>query len=233
MEDTQETKCDISKEKERFSITNWLIVTNVCCFGVISPFNLSYFGLQPNAFLKGERFWSLLTHMFIHVNLWHLLINIVVLFYFGNFYEKIIGRKRYLGFYLISGIMAGLTFVFLAYFWGNTDLNSLTGRIFGSPASITIGASGAIFAIVGLMVILNSQVKLVIIFLPFFSLPAYLMGPLGLSIMWLISGLFGAPIANTAHLGGFLFGIGFGLYLKYKYGEKYRKILEELSKGNV
>src|SRR3989344_6433555 len=105
----------------------------------------------------------------------HLLINMFVLFSLGNLSEKIIGRKRYFWFYLLSGLVAGLMFVFFAYFFGQTDLGA---RVFGSPEDAAVGASGAIFAIAGLFMVLTPKLRFMIIFLPFFSLPAYIMIPL-------------------------------------------------------
>jgi len=61
-----------------------------------------------------------------------------------------------------------------------------------------------------------------IIFLPFFSLPAYVMIPLVLFATWLVSAGTGFPIGNTAHFGGFLAGLSYGLYLKKKYSRKVR-----------
>ncbi|GAJ16511.1 unnamed protein product, partial [marine sediment metagenome] len=48
----------------------------------------------------------------------------------GGMMERVIGKKRFLWFYLISGLLAGLLFVFLSYFFGNTELGA---RIFGGP----------------------------------------------------------------------------------------------------
>jgi len=83
-----------------------------------------------------------------------------------------------------------------------------------------VGASGAIFAIAGLYVILLPKLRFSIIFFPFFSLPAYIMIPAVLFIMWGLSAIFSWPIGNVAHFGGFLAGIVYGYYLKTKYKRK-------------
>jgi len=206
----------------RLSMTNWLILINIVFFVIFFPLILfsenyiSYVALQPVAFLNGS-FWTLLTSMFMHGGFFHLLINMFVLFSLGNLCEKIIGRKRYLWFYLTAGIIAGLMFVFLAYFFGNTELGE---KVFGSPLAFAVGASGAIFAIAGLFMVLTPKLKFMIIFLPFFSLPAYIMIPLVLFGTWLVSSSVGFGIGNTAHFGGFLAGVLFGLYLRQKYKRK-------------
>jgi len=149
-----------------------------------------------------------------------------VLFSLGGLCEKIIGRKRYLAFYLISGIIAGLMFVSLAFAFGNTPLGE---RIFASPETFAVGASGAIFAIAGLFMILTHRLRFSIIFLPFFSLPAYIMIPLVLFATWLVSSSAGFGVGNTAHLGGFLAGVFYGLYLKHKYKKKTKLIARYFS----
>jgi membrane associated rhomboid family serine protease len=83
-----------------------------------------------------------------------------------------------------------------------------------------VGASGAIFAIAGLYVILLPRIKFMIIFIPFFTLPAYVMIPLVLFVMWILSIFLNWPIGNVAHFGGFIAGIAYGLYLKMKYRRK-------------
>jgi len=209
-----------------FSVTSLIIWISVGFFIVCILFKMfvpdffNYIALKPDFFMNGKYPWTILTHIFMHAPgvipflSFHLLINMFVLFSLGGMMEKIIGKKRFLWFYLISGLIAGLLFVFLSYFFGNTELGA---RIFGSSVISAVGASGAIFAIAGLFMVLTPRLKFMIIFLPFFSLPAYLMIPLVLFGTWLISSSTGFPIGNTAHFGGFLCGIIYGLYLRKKY----------------
>jgi membrane associated rhomboid family serine protease len=160
----------------------------------------------------------------MHGGFFHLIVNMFVLFSLGNLSEKIIGRKRYLWFYVISGIIAGLFFVVLAYFFGSTNPESMGARLFGSPLSFAVGASGAIFAIAGLFMILTPKLRFTIIFFPFFSLPAYIMIPLVLFGTWIVSYYAQFGIGNTAHFGGFLAGIIYGVYLRIKYKRKTKMI---------
>ncbi len=214
----------------RMSVTNQLIWINVLFFIFVIIMTLlisdffNYIALKPNDVMQGKNLWTFLTSMFMHAPgypialiSFHLLVNMFVLFSLGNLCEKIIGRKRFLAFYLISGIIAGVMFVFLAYFFGTSEI---TVKIFGSPTVAAVGASGAIFAIAGLFMILTPRLRFMIIFLPFFSLPAYIMIPLVLFLTWIISSSVGIGIGNTAHLGGFLAGVIYGLYLKNKYKRK-------------
>jgi len=92
--------------------------------------------------------------------------------------------------------------------------------VFGSPGEYMVGASGAIFAIAGLFVLILPKLKFTIIFLPFFSLPAYIMVPAVLIITWIVSIAAGWNIGNVAHFGGFIAGVLYGYYLRLRYRRK-------------
>lgn len=173
-----------------------------------SPFGISYV-------------ISLVGHMFTHLIFIHLALNMFVLFSLGGLSERIIGRKRFIWFYILSGIFAGLLSAVLAGLYGNTVLGE---RLFGSSIVPMMGASGAIFAIAGLYVMLLPRLKFMIIFLPFFSIPAYIMVPAVLFVTWIASIIFNLPIGNVAHFGGFIAGIAYGAYLRSKYRNKVMKL---------
>jgi membrane associated rhomboid family serine protease len=209
------------------SIVAWLIIINVIisitAFIMLS-FSENYielFALVPLNILQGKFLWTILTHMFTHGGIFHLIINMFVLFSLGGLIERIIGRKRFIWFYLISGIFAGLLSVLLAGYLGTTPLGA---RIFGPSDIPMVGASGAIFAIAGLYVMLLPRLKFMIIFLPFFSLPAYIMVPLILFLVWIVTVITGLPVGNVAHFGGFLAGIFYGSYLRSKYKRKIKML---------
>ena len=207
------------------SITNWLIIANVIFFIIgtgllmFNEENINHLSLKPSDVLQGEYLWTFITSIFMHAGAFHLFVNMFVLFSLGNFCEKIIGRKRFFWFYIISGLLAGAVFVLLSGFFGNTELGA---KIFESPDLPGVGASGAIFAIAGLFMVLLPKLKFTIIFFPFFSLPAYIMIPVVLFATWIVSAGTGLPIGNSAHFGGFLAGVIYGSYLRNKY---YRKVM--------
>lgn len=152
----------------KLSITNWLIILNVVIYllviilialGVNELTVLSVFALQANGFFSGA-FWTLLSSMFTHIWLPHLFFNMISLFFVGNFLEKIIGRKRFLWFYVISGLFAGFFYAILSFYFGVTELGA---RIFIDPNAHSVGASGAIFGIAGLLSILTPMMKVYLI----------------------------------------------------------------------
>lgn len=140
------------------SATNWIIFINVIVylliFILIKTFGveniLSIFALQANGFFHGK-IWTILTSMFSHMHLWHVFANVFSLYFIGNFVEKLIGKKRLIVFYLISGIFAGLFYVVLSYYFGNSALGV---KLFGNPETFALGASGALFALLGILAVL-------------------------------------------------------------------------------
>lgn len=215
----------ISRVSRQYSVTTWLIIINVAVF-IIAFILMAFFepeevfkylAIQPNLFFSGY-IWTLITSMFMHANLTHLFVNMISLFFIGNFIEKLIGRKRYFWLYMISGIIAGLFFVFFAFYLGSTNPESFPYRIFGSPEIFAVGASGAIFALGGLLAILTPKLKVYV----FFILPMQMWFAMVvlLLVLWAASIGAGLPFGNTAHLGGLLVGVFYALYLKNKYKRK-------------
>jgi len=206
----------------RYSITSWIIGINIVFFLFVLLFIgisdaeivFSFIALQPVAFFNGF-FWTLLTSMFMHANFTHLFVNMISLFFIGSFVEKLIGRKRYFWLYMISGIFAGLLFVFLAYFFGNSDLGT---RIFGSPLIYAVGASGAIFALGGLLAILTPKMRVYVFFI--IPMQMWFAMIILLGVFWIASISWNLPIGNSAHFGGLLVGVIYGIYLRKKYPQK-------------
>lgn len=155
--------------KFHLSATSILIIINVAAFIIFSIlYNanhvwMNYLGLNPDNILHGKSLWTLLTSMFIHEplpNITHILFNMISLFFVGSLLERIIGKRRYVWFYLASGIFAGLVFSVLAGFFGSSMLGS---KLFGSPNIYGIGASGAIFGLLGVLVVLTPKNKISLI----------------------------------------------------------------------
>jgi membrane associated rhomboid family serine protease len=148
--------------------TSWIIIINIIAFlgflglgAVIGQDKaVALVALQPAAILAGKNIWTLLTSMFMHANFTHLFVNMFSLFFIGSFVEKLIGKKRYLTFYILSGIFAGIFFVLLAGIFGNTLIG---GKVFGNPLIYGVGASGAIFGLLGILAILTPKNRVYLI----------------------------------------------------------------------
>ncbi|MEM3405459.1 MAG: rhomboid family intramembrane serine protease [Candidatus Pacearchaeota archaeon] len=194
------------------SVTNLIIIINILFFFIFNIFFIvqldltKYLALNPLFILKGKYLWTIITHFFMHANSFHLFANMISLFFIGNFVEKIIGRKRFFRFYILSGIFAALFFVLFSFLF-NKDINSYA-----------VGASGALFALGGLLMILLPKIKVYVFF--FLPMPLWLGMLFMLLALWAVSISLGLTIANTAHLGGLIIGLLYGFYLKRKYRNK-------------
>jgi membrane associated rhomboid family serine protease len=158
------------------SVTNWIIIIDIVIF-LLSLIQISvlgdekfnsYFALQPKLFFSG-RIWTAFSSVFLHGGAGHLFFNMISLFFIGNFVEKIIGKKRFVLFYLISGIIASLIYAGLSYFLGSICLVNMPfigcigEKIFINPNIYAVGASGAIFALLGLLAVLTPNNKVYLI----------------------------------------------------------------------
>lgn len=146
---------------------------------------------------------TLLTSMFMHGGLAHILGNMLFLFIFGDNLEDAMGHSRYFFFYLLCGILSELAHVFSSYFIGqNLFVPSL-------------GASGAISGVMGGYIILFPRKKVYIWLFFFFTIavPAFI--AVGLWFVFQIVNSLGAlggketagGIAYAAHIGGFIVGM--------------------------
>jgi membrane associated rhomboid family serine protease len=200
-----------------FNITLMLIIANAICFVLFSilialnPSFLNFIALKPANIIQNLYIWTFLTSMFMHGGFFHLFANMMSLLFLGNFIERILGKKRYLSFYILSGLFAGLLFVLMSFIFPS-DFNTYA-----------VGASGALFGLTGLLMILTPNLKVYLMFIPIPIKMKYA-APAMLVLLWLVSALGNLPIGNTAHLGGFIAGLGYGFYLKKKYKNKTRYI---------
>lgn len=152
-------------------VTYWLIIINTAIFFIlslitlVSPDFVNYVALKPSDLFHFKNIWTLLTSMFVHANFGHLFVNMFSLFFIGSFVEKLIGRKRYFWFYIISGIFAGLFFSFLAYYFG-----SYLPNVFSTSETMAVGASGAIFGLLGILAVLIPKGKVYLLGGPFIAI---------------------------------------------------------------
>lgn len=171
---------------------------------------ISWIALQPSVILAGKSLWTFVTSMFMHAGFGHLFVNMISLMFIGGFVERLIGKKRFIGLYFAGGIFAGLFFVGIAAFTG-IDLNVYA-----------VGASGAIFALGGLLAVLTPKLPVLVFFV--IPMPMWIAMVFLMVVLWVLSLGLGLPIGNVAHLGGLIVGVGYGFYLKRKYPRKTRMI---------
>lgn len=172
--------------------------------GSIDTFFMTY-GSIPAETMRGERLFTLLTSMFIHGGWLHFVGNMLFLWVFADNIEAVIGNFRFLLFYLIGGLVAHFAHIY-----------------FNLDSSVpTIGASGAISAVMGSYLVMfpTSRIKMLflvfvfripaILFLGFWIFQQYNQGVASLSIVEESAG-----VAWWAHIGGFVFGVLAGIYYR-------------------
>ena len=121
---------------------------------LIKAVSLDYIAIKPANILQGKYLWTFLTSMFMHAGFFHLFVNMLSLFFIGSLAERIIGSKRYLWLYLISGLIAGLSFVLLSLVF-TADYNTFA-----------VGASGALFGVFGMLILITPNLPVYVMFIP-------------------------------------------------------------------
>lgn len=199
--------------QEGFFITPIILNINMLIYlimviaglGVISfkGIDLLNWGANYRPYTTNGQWWRLLTSIFLHGGLMHIIANMVGLLFVGVFLEPLLGRTKYLTVYLLTGILASVTSV-----WWHT-------------ATVSIGASGAIFGLYGLFLAL----MLLKVFPKEFS-KAFMTSTLIFVGYNLLMGLAGG-IDNAAHIGGLISGFVIGLILTPSLKAKAASTLEE------
>jgi Uncharacterized membrane protein (homolog of Drosophila rhomboid) len=164
-----------------------------------------WFGLVPSGVIPGLRIWQPVTYLFLHSadSVWHILVNMLMLWMFGRELELVWGRNRFLRYYFLTGVGAGILNVIVR------TVPTLWGK---PPYDIpTIGASGAIFGIMIACAILFPDRRVYL-----FPIPIALRLRTVVAIMAALTflGTFGLgddKVSHLCHLGGMLIGY---LYLR-------------------
>lgn len=179
-----------------------LIAANVAAFVITSfmPGLLDYLGLVPMLVLHKFWAWQLVTYMFLHGGIFHILFNMLALWMFGAELERIWGTRYFLKFYFVTGIGAGVL----------TVLFSLLPFEFAQQVqrSVIIGASGAIYGLLLAYALYFPDRPILMIV---FWVPAKLCVAILGAIALLTSFSEAGGVANATHLGGLLVGY---LFLK-------------------
>lgn len=185
--------------------TNTLIGACVAIFiiEILSPNIIGIFAFSPSTFFYEP--WTIITSMFLHSGITHLFFNMFALFMFGNMLERKVGTKYFLMVYIASGILGAVGF-------------GLT-----SPNGAAVGASGAIYGIIGALALLEPNITIFLMGIP---MPMYI-GGFVYALIELIgmggSNSFGSNdnIAHSAHLVGLIGGVLTALIWKTREKPKY------------
>ncbi len=209
-----------SRRKPYITVTLIVLNTLIYLYSALSPavqFNefIYRFGLIPAQYGKifaGKAAFSMsglypfVTSMFLHGGLTHLISNMWILWLFGDNVEDRMGHGRFLLFYLLSGIIAGI-------------IHSAFNLMSPYP---TVGASGAIAGVMGAYFMYYPHARILTLVPPIFFLPLIVHIPAVVYLLiWFLSQLYSGAgqaligggavsgVAWWAHVGGFLFGVLF------------------------
>jgi membrane associated rhomboid family serine protease len=171
----------------------FLLALNVFVFLVTAlRTDLVYFlGLTPALLL--ERPWTVVTNLFVHGSFSHILFNMISLFFLGSFFLRLLGERDFLITYFGGGLVGNVFYILM-----------------GPAHAPGVGASGAIFALGGALVLIAPRLPVMIFPVPI-PLPLWAAMTFFLLISFFVRG-----IAWQAHLGGFVLGLLAGYYYRKK-----------------
>lgn len=189
----------------------WLIVANCAVFlldfavSMFSPGLLDRpFALVPIQVAHGA-IWQLVTYLFLHslgFPFFHLIFNMLALWMFGQAVEQTWGTRRFVRYYFVCGIGAGICVV-------------IANLLFGNPRQPTIGASGAIYGVLLAFGMLFPDQTVLMNFL--FPIKAKYLVMIYGAIAFFGSFQTQSPVSSLAHLGGMIFGY---VYIRTMFGRR-------------
>jgi membrane associated rhomboid family serine protease len=185
----------------------WLLIANTAVFflqiflrqaGFGELFEPS-FALTPLLVVHGW-IWQIVTYMFLHGGVGHILWNMLPLWMFGAELEKTWGTRAFLRYYFLCGVGAGICVILANYLLPS-----------GEPRAATIGASGAVYGVLLAFGVLFPRTRILFFFL--FPIEArFFVAIVGaIAFISTMTAGAGSPVSHIAHLGGMIFGY---FYLK-------------------
>ena len=156
----------------------------------INPNLVDVLGLRQAVFI--EKPWTIVTNLFIHWGIWHILANMLTLYFFGSFLSRLVGVRNFLITYFCGGILGNLFYLLI-------------------PPHLlpVIGASGAVYALAGALVVMVPNLRVLVYFIV--PLPLWVV-VLVFFVLW----SFLPGVAWQAHLGGLAFGLIMGFFFRRK-----------------
>ncbi len=160
--------------------------------------------LNPYMVVHRKEYFRLIGHGFLHADYTHLIFNMITLYFFGDIVEQVfasifpLGNVLFVLFYLIAIIVSSIPSI----------IKHKNNQYYNS-----IGASGAVSAVLFASIIFAPHNKLLILPIPF-PIPAYIFGGLYLLVSYYLSRKNMDNIGHDAHIAGAIFGIIFPIILK-------------------
>ena len=186
-------------------ITVILVIINIIVFAAcIFTGELLYYkgGIYSPAFIQGHEYGRLIWAMFLHDDTAHLFNNMIILFFLGSMLERETGHIWFTIIYFLSGI--------------GGNIASLINKIMENSGSLSIGASGAVFGLDGLLLAM-------VAFSEEFRNRIPPVRVVLMIVLSLYDGFMGSNIDNAAHIGGLIIGFIIGMVFVFTDNIKKRK----------
>ncbi len=192
------------------TLTFWIILINIAVYItiLINPPFIYYLWSYNLLYNSPVEIWRFVTPVFTHVQLCHLIANLLSLVYLGSLVEKYLTKTEYLFIYLGTGIISEIA-------------TTIAYSLF-RPEAVGIGASGAIYGLMGFIITTivddkKDRLKILIV---------VIVSAIGIN-------LFIPNVGNVAHFAGLISGLVFGfIFMKYCKHEKMNQFLEEYTVGS-
>ena len=211
-------------------VTKNLLIINVLCFfgyQVAKKYGIDLNDMLGLHFFLASDFnlAQLVTYMFMHANFQHIFFNMFAVWMFGRTLELVLGSKRFLTYYMVCGIGAGLVQELVQYIQYATELSHFDGVNTGITVipmaeylnmMTTVGASGAVYGILLAFGMLFPNTGMFVFPIPFPIKAKFFV--IGYAVIELLSGFgsSGDGVAHFAHLGGMIFGFLLIMYWRKK-----------------
>jgi membrane associated rhomboid family serine protease len=210
---------DLKRNFKEGSVLIRLIYINAAVFVILNLLDLvvflftkstlegiynEYLAYPSNVFLFLHKPWTILTYMFIHADIWHILFNLLWLYWFGQIFLQYLSHKQLLGLYILGGIAGALLYSMAYNLFPAFNLER-----FGSTM---VGASAAIMAIVIAIAAIA----------PNYSLNLLLIGPVKLKYIAIITIIIDAISIQSSNAGGHIAHLG-GAFMGYFFAIQYNK----------
>ncbi len=164
-----------------------------------------WFHFSTRQVLGNAQIWRLVGFQFLHANLYHLLFNMIGLYFFGPLVERYLGGKRYLAFYLLCGIFGALLYLVLnlgGYMATQVfGVSSVPGLLVNATGTPLIGASAGVFGVLMAGAFLAPTARVLLFFVIPMRLSTLAYGLVGISIASILINTRNAG-GEAAHLGG-------------------------------
>lgn len=180
-----------------YNLTVALIAVNVLVFILTYASRSAFYHLSliPAWVIREGYLWQLLSYMFVHGSIWHILLNMLVLFLFGMPVERTLGSIEFMAYYLVCGVGAGVATLLINWY--------AAPRMAMVPV---VGASGAVYALLLAYAALFPDSTIFVFGILPVRAPVAVLIFAAISIVSQVIGA-GPGIAHLTHLAGIVFGI--------------------------